>query len=351
VQGHDGGKIYLSYNIGWHDNLARDSSSIVDGCFLFRGEVRGATTASISLIPKPATARDVISFWIEEGEMTIDMKADDLTNYTLTGSRSNDESKEPEAWYIDITRDMPSLSEAAKKETDPARRDAIQQQMTALRAAAIEKLTTDFIDKHPESHVTAYWLLLFRKSFSLEELEARYNALADRVKEGVMGVSLGREVRQARAGAPGSKAFLFTRQEDINGQPFQLASLVGKKYILLDFWASWCVPCRASNPHMKEMYQKYKDALCIVCISDDDKTPDKWRAAVEQDGLQEFYHVLRGLKHLRGGGFDRSDDISGAYDVHAIPTKVLIDLNGTIIGRYTGDSNGLDEQLKEVFGR
>jgi thiol-disulfide isomerase/thioredoxin len=130
-----------------------------------------------------------------------------------------------------------------------------------------------------------------------------------------------------------------------------LASLVGKKYVLLDFWASWCVPCRQGNPHLKELYQKYKDDLVVVCVSDDDSAPDKWRAAVEQDGLHDFYHVLRGLKRVPGGGFNRSGDIDELYGIRALPTKILIDNSGTIVARYGSNGAALDARLEEIFGR
>jgi thiol-disulfide isomerase/thioredoxin len=120
--------------------------------------------------------------------------------------------------------------------------------------------------------------------------------------------------------------------------------------VLLDFWASWCVPCRKGNPHLKELYSKYKDkGIEFIGISDDDQSEDKWKEAIVKDGIGVWKHVLRGLKQ-KNNVFDRSTDISDKFGIHTLPTKILIDPEGKIIGRYSEEEGPLDEMLKKVFG-
>jgi thiol-disulfide isomerase/thioredoxin len=145
----------------------------------------------------------------------------------------------------------------------------------------------------------------------------------------------------------------FTKQ-DINGQTLSLASLRGK-YVLLDFWASWCGPCRKGNPHLKSLYSKYKDkGLEIVGVSDDDRDLAAWKKAVEQDGIGIWRHVLRGLDmEKRMANQPNPDDISDYYGIHSLPTKILIDPQGKIIGRYGGggeDDEAMDKKLASIFG-
>jgi thiol-disulfide isomerase/thioredoxin len=128
------------------------------------------------------------------------------------------------------------------------------------------------------------------------------------------------------------------------------------KYVLVDFWASWCVPCRAGNPHLLSLYAKYKDkGFEIIGVSDDDSNHEAWKKAVEKDGIGVWKHVLRGLKRDPNSeyGFDKSASISDRYGISSLPTKILIDPAGVIIGRYGGggeDDAAMDKKLAEVFG-
>jgi cytochrome oxidase Cu insertion factor (SCO1/SenC/PrrC family) len=112
----------------------------------------------------------------------------------------------------------------------------------------------------------------------------------------------------------------------------------------------------AGNPHLLSLYSKYKNkgkGLEIIGVSDDDGHPDAWKKAVDKDKIDVWKHVLRGLKQLPGYKFDRSADISDRYGIHSLPTKVLIDPNGMIIGRYGGggeNDEAMDKKLSEIFG-
>ncbi|RYG08102.1 MAG: TlpA family protein disulfide reductase, partial [Chitinophagaceae bacterium] len=138
---------------------------------------------------------------------------------------------------------------------------------------------------------------------------------------------------------------------DIGGKPLSLADFKGK-YVLLDFWASWCVPCREGNPHLKKLYAQYKNkGLEIIGVSDDDSKPYAWKAAVAQDQIGMWKHVLRGLKRV-GDTYDRTNDISENFGIHTLPTKILIDRNGKIVGRYGGggeSDEAMDKKLAEIF--
>lgn len=138
-------------------------------------------------------------------------------------------------------------------------------------------------------------------------------------------------------------------KEDINGT-VQGAKAIAKKHVLVDFWGSWCAPCRAGHPHLKELYEKYKgDQFEIVAVSyegrgDLDVAIANWNTAVATDGLP-WVNVLSVDRER--SGFDPVKD----FGVNAFPTKILLDPAGKVLGTYGGDSAALDAKLKELFGK
>ncbi len=100
--------------------------------------------------------------------------------------------------------------------------------------------------------------------------------MSPELKQTGFGKEIKEELDGLRGGSPGSVAHVFAKN-DINGQPLSLADYKGK-YVLIDFWASWCGPCRKGNPHLKSLYAKYKEkGFEIIGISDDDSKPEAWK--------------------------------------------------------------------------
>lgn len=213
--------------------------------------------------------------------------------------------------------------------------------------AQYEAAQSAIFAEHPHSYSAVSYFGAYASQKTTDELEAYYNALPADIQAWKEAQEIKDVVAVRRALEPGKPAPIIGGT-DINGNPFSLDQLKGN-YILIDFWASWCRPCRASNPHVKELYEKYKDkGFKVVYVADNDNDEENWRKAVEQDGLQEFHHILRGLKRTPSGGYDTSNDQSDIYDIHYLPTKYLIDSDFNIIGKV--DDQSLEEELKKAFG-
>ncbi|HEY4150599.1 MAG TPA: TlpA disulfide reductase family protein [Chitinophagaceae bacterium] len=140
-------------------------------------------------------------------------------------------------------------------------------------------------------------------------------------------------------------------KKDMNGQPVDFNALKGK-YVLIDFWGSWCNPCRASHPHLKELYAKYKDkGFEIIGVAQETaKTPEEqrrlWTAAIAKDSLT--------WPQIMNNENSEKFDAVKEYLVGAFPTKILLDRDGNIIGRYVGNGTGgnaFTARLEELLGK
>ena len=253
------------------------------------------------------------------------------------------------AGFGDEYKRLMELNDAFYKTTN---RDSVDALMRPL-AQRLITLQSEYMKNLPSTCMTAMLMEQNIAHMTVEQMKDAYGKFDELAKQTKGGQALLKEIRTIEKVAPGSPAPEIAKQDFVTKKPFSLSSLKGK-VVLLDFWASWCMPCRKSNPHVKELYEKYhKKGFEVVYVADNDKNPEEALKAIKQDGIEKYYHVLRGLKEKKDAsgqmiGYDNSEDISDAYAVHFLPTKYLIDRDGNLIGKE-GDFN-LDEKLKEIFG-
>ena len=247
---------------------------------------------------------------------------------------------------------MEKQEEYNKAYYQTSNRDSVSRLMEPYRKMYMERMT-DYMKKYPSTALTANFLRMDTGRMTLEQLKEAYNKLDETAKQTSAGKEIASEIATLDRVAPGNPAPEIAKNDLVTGKPFALSSLKGK-VVLLDFWASWCVPCRKSNPHVKALYEKYrKKGFDVVYVADNDSRPSDALKAIEEDGIKKYHHVLRGLKEKRGPngermGFDKSEDVSEQYAIHFLPTKYLIDREGNIIGKV--NDNELDAKLKEIFG-
>jgi thiol-disulfide isomerase/thioredoxin len=370
ISGQASGTIYLTGFFGPGKKWNRDSSLIKNGTFNFKGTISEPTEAYISLSQDGSydLSGNTASIFLEPSKMSVSLQKNQFNNMMVTGSKSQMELAELNKLKATLNRGIMPLSQEYQKlnlEYIAAMRrtkneDSLQYYKDRAVAAKdamdpyIEKLDEidkTFIEKHPASYVTASMMRYKISSMTASEVESIYKKMPPAIQESSYGENIIAELNKLKEGSPGAEAYNFAAT-DINDKVINLSDFKGK-YVMLDFWASWCVPCRKGNPHMKELYSQYKNkGFEIIGISDDDSKPDAWKKAVEKDGIGIWRHILRGLRRTKDG-YDKSADISEHYGIHTLPTKILIDPKGVIIGRYGGggeDDEAMDKKLKEVFG-
>ncbi len=327
------GKMYLHYEINGKGNL--DSCQIQNRKFNFSGNILHPVFAILS------NNYGTINLFIEPTPMTILLKDFKLKKFELLGSNSDYE-------YRKIEKQLSKINERWKIVLDTLNAISVRNitQFQELKDWVLlpyfeecREPYLDFFKKYPQSFVTAYYLSLNviemnQGSFPTDSLQVYYNRFKTPIKNSWYGKNIIEELINRTVAVPGSAALNFTKT-DLNGHLLSLSSFRGK-HVLLEFWGSWCVPCRKGNPHLKELYYQYKDkGFDIIGIAKDDDTKKAWAKAIENDGLP-WHQILVG-------------DLDTKYNVTSYPTKILIDQQGLIIGRFGEDENELDEKLKSIF--
>lgn len=353
VQNAEGQKIYLSK--GEFGNVETDSTVITNGKFTFKGEIDGPFESASLLMGNSMDYRNAKSWQIAIEPLTIYVSGDasKQDGVTVKGGKIQDElnrmNKEMEAFRVPLMK----LNDAYYAQTTKEGKDSVIKLMEPYQKQYAQ-YTQNYMKTRTDSYFASQYLSMDMGNMAYEDIKAIWEKLSPDVqKYGVNAKDVKSELETLAKIRPGCPAPDFTAN-DINGKSFTLSSLKGK-VVIIDFWASWCGPCRKSNPHMRELYAKYhKKGLDIVYVSDDDSNPAKWKAAVEKDQLigDGFHHVLRGLKITDNVKypFDKTNDISEKYAIHYLPTKYLIDKKGKIVCKINeGEDAKLDAQIEKLL--
>jgi len=229
-----------------------------------------------------------------------------------------------------------------KKSIDP--RDPTDMEYVSeydkLTASKIGDMLKNFVKTYPASYVSAYELSEQKSNIKDDKkVKEIYDLLTPGNQQSFAGTDVGEYLKGAAASIVGKQApdFELSRPD---GQPFQLSSLKGK-YVILDFWASWCKPCIASIPEMRELYNKYKSDKFDICSISTDKDRGAWILEVKKQRLP-WTQVL-----------DDQQVSLNKFNVEGIPTVYLIGPDGKIILKQLGldasSGNSLQKKLEEIF--
>lgn len=354
IIGKDTGLISLNY-INKAGEFAHDTVTIEKEKFTFTGFIKHPVLAWLDDVPtiQHDDNPETVAIFLEPSHMNLKLNIHNFKKIKLTGSVSHIEIEKLNKKEKPVLKRKNRLQKKYrtiknKYTSHPA--DTHLQESAALIKNKIEKgkdelmhIDCDFISKHSDSYVSAYQLQYYVDELSLDSLKNLYNKFTSAVRSSVYG----RVISNYINGSVGSIAKDFVI-EDITGETVSLSSNRGKNYVLLDFWASWCGPCRANNPHLKDLYKQYHTAgLEMIGISLDDNK-QAWEQTVFQDSIGIWRQVFAG--RVKENWFMDDNDICNKYGVHPIPTMILIDKAGIIIGRYEGDDiKLLKEQLAKIF--
>lgn len=327
---HNGQKVLLEYQS--KGKVVKDSAIVKNGSFLLQGKVGEGVQANLTLKPlkegkAPSSYEEMLAvdqqdFYLENTGFSV--AGTNIKTALIKGGKAQADYLLLQSQLKPLEVKMKPLSEQMRRlfeEKNEAAANALFPQLRAIRID-MSKVEDDFIRQHPDSYVSLHMINGKGGVIEPAKFEPFFNLLSSRMKNTSIGKDLAARLAIAKKTDIGRPAVNFT-QNNTAGVPVSLASLKGK-YVLVDFWASWCGPCRAENPNVLKAYQKFKDKnFEIIAVSLDDKK-EAWLKAIETDGLP-WIHVsdLKGWKN----------EVAALYDVKAVPQNFLLGPDGTIIAK------------------
>lgn len=332
-------KIYLHHRD--NDLMVTDSSTVNKGKFKFQSKLAEPTMYWFSLSKDPNQQPNIVFFADEAPVSASILGGDSLVYSTVNAGQTQKDYVEYKLMvnnFIMIQQRMQTDFNDAAQKGDANTQNAIKLEYENLNTQYMSGVK-NFIKTHPKSAMSAFILAndLNNPSIPLSEIEECLTYIDSSLINNSNIKLVNKRMEDKRGTMVGYKATNFT-QPNTEGKQVSLSDFKGK-YVLIDFWASWCRPCRMENPNVVAAYNRYKDKGFTILGVSMDSNRDPWLAAIQQDNLT-WTHV----SDLKGWG----NEVGKLYGVSGIPQNYLIDKEGKIVAK---DLRGaaLEEKLAEII--
>lgn len=329
---------------GLTDGAVRIATTQDNPATIASGTAKNGVFTLTGSIPEPGLYYLILGseqpqyIFLENKPITITGSKTDIKNLQVEGSSAHKDFVQFNKTFNPLIGELNALGAMIQRETSEDKRNALLHDYDSV-VKKVNAEVGDFVAARKSSFVSPFLLWVTAKlDENILTLEQRFQSLDENVRNSGIGKSLSEYITFTKVGAVGTDALEFT-QNDVNGNPVTLSSFRGK-YVLVDFWASWCRPCRAENPNVVRVYNRFKDKnFTIIGVSLDEKK-ENWTKAIEADNLT--WNHVSDLQQWNNA-------VAQLYHVQSIPGNFLIDPNGKIIARDLRGAD-LEKKLCELFG-
>lgn len=337
IEGIPAGTVYLSYPKG--TTQITDSAKITNGDFVLKGSL----TEPVMVVLKTNKSKTQLYFFGDNSAISIKAHKDSLNTAMVSGSMPQNDWKA----YLKDYKEVVTYAGGYYHKSDSVNKHFASKPDSAakqyLKAENEKLLDLDFavhkkfFAAHPSSIICAYVVNThFIPYFQFEQARKLFELLSPAVHKSYYGRQIEESFAVEKRSGIGAKP-TFT-MADVNGKPVDLASFHGK-YVLVDFWASWCAPCRRENPNVLANYKKYHDQGFEVLGVSLDSKKEPWLKAIAADGL-----VWTHVSDLKGW----NNAAALEFGVHVVPSNFLLDRDGKVIAKNIREE-ALGNKLKSIF--
>ena len=344
-------KLFLSY-FDDQNNEILDSTIVTDGSFQFKGKIKEPRESYLSINNVfRLDGHSTIKFYLSPNIINVKTDFNNLSISEFRGSETQGEFLELKKMKSHIFLKQDSLfglrvsfADLINKTQNIDEQQKLKEKIAVIDDAFDKSIDEEiikefeFIKEYPSSYISTDLLLSRLKgrksSKFFSQIQNLYNSLSLKLKNSKRGILLKEKLVLFSENIVGKKIKDYTLI-DINKSEFKLSEVRNGKYVLLDFWASWCAPCRADTPYLKTLYDIYSNKGFEIVGLSKDQDRKSWIDAIKKDQA-DWRHIL--LK-------DNDNTIEKTFFITSIPVKILIDPDGIIIGRWRGGGKDNEDDI------
>jgi peroxiredoxin len=323
---------------------ARITSTQQDKQLVAKSIVKAGTFTIVGQVPEPGLywlelgKEQAQHIYLENSAIKVTGLKKNLKNIKVEGSKSHKDFEIFRNVFNPLVGELNAAAAQVNQAKDEKKREALMKNYDSI-SRRINMEVGKFIAVKKSSFVSPFLLFITAQLYEDPLLmEQRYLSLDSNIRHSQIGKSLAEFVAYNKVGAVGTAALDFT-QPDVKGNAVSLSSMKGK-YVLIDFWASWCKPCRDENPNVVKAFDKFNAKNFTVLGVSLDKEKEPWIKAIEKDNLK--WTQVSDLQFW-------NNSVAVMYHVQGIPQNFLVDPNGKIVGKNLRGAE-LEAKLCELLG-